>query len=254
MPNLYGSNVKKDIKDFKKLWSKEYSPDELKIYPTSIIRNTVLEKYYKENQYKPYTYKELLELFTKILPLTPRYTRLTRIVRDIPSNEIVDGNRFTNFRQIAEKEILKQGKKIQDIRSREIKGESVSKSNLELEVIKYNTTVSKEYFLSYKTKDTDRICAFLRLSIPTRDTYIEELHNTAIIREIHVYGSVVNIGRGSSGESQHLGLGKDLLQLTYSVAKKEGLNRVSVISAIGTKEYYRKRGFKEEGLYMVKEI
>jgi elongator complex protein 3 len=254
MPNLYGSDVKKDIKDYKKLWSKEYHPDELKIYPTSIIPNTVLERYYREGKYKPYTKKELLEVFTNILPNTPRYCRLTRIIRDIPSNEIVDGNKYTNFRQIAEEEIKRKGKKIQDIRNREIKREKVSLEDIELEIIKYNTTISKEHFISYITKDTDKICSFLRLSLPIKETYIEELKDSAIIREVHVYGSVVNIGKESSGESQHLGLGKKMIQIAEDISKKNRYRNISVISAVGTKEYYRNRGFKDTGLYMSKTL
>ncbi len=254
MPNLYGSNVKKDISDYKRLWERDFRPDELKIYPTSIIRNTVLEKYFNEGKYSPYSKEELLELFVNILPLTPRYTRLTRIVRDIPSEEIISGNRSTNFRQIAEKEIERLGKKIQDIRSREIRNESVTWDNLELEVIKYDTSVSKEFFISYKTKDTDRICSFLRLSIPKKDTYIEELKDSAIIREVHVYGNVVNIGKESKGESQHLGLGKKMIKIAEDVSKENGFNKISVISAIGTREYYHKRGFKNTSLYMIKPL
>lgn len=252
MPNLYGSSVKKDIKDFKKLWSKDFQPDELKIYPTSIIRNTLLEKYFKEGKYIPYTYEELLELFVNILPTTPRYCRLTRIVRDIPAEEIVSGNKSSNFRQIAEKEILKQRKRIQDIRSREIKDESITWDDIELESIKYDTSVSKEYFISYRTKKTDRICSFLRLSIPKKKTYIEELRGSSIIREVHVYGNVVDIGKDSSGESQHLGLGKKMIEIAEDISMKEGFKNISVISAIGTKEYYKNRGFEEDGLYMSK--
>ncbi len=254
MPNLYGSDVKKDIKDYKKLWSEDFRPDELKIYPTSIIRNTVLEKYYKENKYLPYTYEQLLNLFVNILPLTPRYTRLTRIVRDIPANEIVSGNKSSNFRQIAEKEIARLGEKIQDIRSREIKGESVTWDNLELEVIKYDTSISKEYFISYKTKDTDRICSFLRLSIPKKETYITELKNSSIIREVHVYGKLVNIGNKSKGESQHLGLGKKMIKKAEEISKENGLKKISVISAIGTKEYYKEREFVPTNMYMSKTL
>ena len=254
MPNLYGSSVKKDIEDYKKLWEREYSPDELKIYPTSIIKDTLLEKYYKEGNYKPYTREELLKLFVKILPTTPRYTRLTRIIRDIPSNEIIDGNKNTNFRQIAEKELQRLNKKIQDIRSREIKEDKVGWDDLELETIKYNTTISTEYFISYRTRKTDRICSFLRLSLPQKDSYIKEIRGSAIIREVHVYGSLVNIGNDSSGESQHLGLGKKMIEISEGIAKKNKFNRISVISAIGTKEYYRNRGFGDTGLYMIKDI
>jgi len=254
MPNLYGSDVKKDIKDFKKLWIKDFRPDKLKIYPTSIIRNTVLENYFNEKKYLPYSHEQLLNLFVNILPTTPRYARLTRIVRDIPAEEILSGNKSSNFRQIAEKEIERLGKKIQDIRSREIRNESVSWDSLELEVIKYDTSVSKEYFISYKTKDTDKICSFLRLSIPKRNTYIDELKDSSIIREVHVYGNVVNIGEYSKGESQHLGLGKKMLQIAEDISKKEGFKKISVISAVGTREYYHKRGFKNASLYMIKPV
>lgn len=258
MPNLYAASLENDIKDYSKLFTKEYSPDELKIYPTSIIPNTPLSQLYKEGKYSPYTKEELLKLFVNILPKTPRYVRLTRIVRDIPSNEILDGNKYTNFRQIAEKEISKQNKKIEDIRSREIRNRKVSFNDLELETIKYNTTVSTEYFISYKTKDTGQICSFLRLSLPnkklSRDNFIEELRNGAVIREVHVYGSVVNIGKESNGQSQHLGLGKKMIEISENIASKNRFNTISVISAIGTKEYYRKRGFSDNGLYMSKNI
>jgi len=254
MPNLYGSDVKKDIKDYKKLWNREYHPDELKIYPTSIIKDTLLEKYYREGNYKPYTKKQLLDVFVNILPTTPRYTRLTRIVRDIPSDEIIDGNKSTNFRQIAEEEILKKGKKLQDIRSREIKDKDITWEDLKLETIKYQTTVSTEYFISYKTKETDKICSFLRLTLPKKDSYIEEIKGSAIIREVHVYGSLVNIGKDSSGEPQHLGLGKKMIKIAENISRKNKFKKLSVISAIGTKEYYRKRGFEDIELYMVKDI
>ena len=254
MPNLFGSTVKKDIRDFKRLWKKEYLPDELKIYPTSIIKNTLLEQYYQDGKYKPYTKEELLSLFVNILPKTPRFVRLTRIIRDIPSNEIVDGNKLTNFREIAEKEIKKLNKKIQDIRSREIRGEKITWDNIELETIKYKTTVSTEYFISYKTKDTDKICAFLRLSIPKVKPFIKEISDSTMIREVHVYGPLVNIGEDGSGQSQHSGLGKRMIEIAQQISLDRGFQKMSVISAVGTKEYYRKRGFKDNSLYMTKEV
>jgi len=253
MPNLYGSTVKKDIGDFKKLWSKDFCPDELKIYPTSIIKNTVLEKYFNEGKYTPYTYNELLFLFTSILPLTPRYCRLSRIVRDIPAGEIVSGNKISNFREIAEKEILKKGKKLQDIRSREIKEEDITLNDLEREIITYRTSVSKEYFISYKTKDSDKICSFLRLSIPKKEPFIDELKNSSIIREVHVYGNVVNIGEKGNGNAQHLGLGTKMIKIAEDISRKNGFRKISVISAVGTREYYRKLQFIDEVLYMSKE-
>ena len=258
MPNLYKSNVKKDIRDYKKLWKKDISPDELKIYPTSVVPNTYLAKLYEDGLYDPYTEKELVNVLSNTMPLTPRYCRLSRIIRDIPSNEIVAGNKKTNLRQIVEGYISRNGKKLNDIRSREIKNESVGWDNLELEIIKYSTSIGKEYFLSYKTKDTDKICGFLRLCIPNvyyrKNNYIEELRDSSLIREVHVYGKVMSLDVDSSGESQHLGLGKKLIEKAEEITKKNNISSISVISAIGTREYYKKRGFEMGEMYMRKEI
>jgi elongator complex protein 3 len=258
MPNLYGSNLKRDIKDYRKLWSKDYSPDELKIYPTSILPDTELFELYNKGDYKPYTENELLEYFTKTLPHTPRYVRLTRIIRDIPSDEIVAGNKATNFRQIAEQRIEELGLKIEDIRSREIKDEEISWDDIEEEILTYKTSISTEYFISYKTKVDDKICGFLRLSIPkkgvSKNNFIEELRDSSIIREVHVYGTSVNIGEDSEGQPQHLGLGKELIKRAEEISKENGFKRISVISAIGTRKYYEKRGFERGELYMNKAL
>ena len=258
MPNLYTSTVRKDILDYKKLWGKDFCPDEVKIYPTSVIANTYLYFLYTQGKYKPYTEEELLDVLTNTMPLTPRYCRLSRIIRDIPSEEIMGGNKKTNLRQIAEDAIKEKGKKLNDIRSREIKNERVSWENLALEVVKYKTSTGVEYFLSYKTKDADKICGFLRLSIPDtrnrKDNYITELRDTAIIREVHVYGKVMSLNVNSNGESQHLGLGKRLIEQAEDISKRESFKSISVISAIGTREYYRKRGFELGKLYMMKPI
>ncbi len=254
MPNLYGSNVQKDIEDYQRLWEKDVSPDELKVYPTSIIANTELHNVYQQGGYHPYTHDELLEVLVATLPQTPRYCRLTRIVRDIPSPDIVAGNKLTNFRQIAEQAIMQQGGKLQDIRAREIKSREVTFDELKLEVLNYPTSVGDEYLLSYTTKDTDQIAGFLRLCIPERSLssshFIPELKNTAIIREIHVYGQVLGIGQKAKGESQHLGLGTKLIEQAKARARKKGFKELAVISAIGTREYYLKKGFIQGNLYM----
>ena len=258
MPNLYGSSVKKDIADYKKLWSKKFSPDELKIYPTSIIENTKLHELYLKDIYKPYTDEELEYVLKRILPLTPRYCRLTRIIRDIPAGDIVAGNKRSNLRQIVEMSLKKDGIFVEDIRNREIKGESIDLKDLVLERIEYETTVSKEIFLSYNTKVSDKICGFLRLSLPKkkykRKHFLKEIEGCSLIREVHVYGKVLGIKDRSSGESQHLGLGKKLIGIAEEISKDYGFEKISVISAIGTREYYRKRGFSDGELYMEKKL
>jgi elongator complex protein 3 len=256
MPSLYGSSVRRDISDYRKLWGRNFCPDELKIYPVSVMEGTPLHQLYLEGKYIPYNNDELTYVLKKVLPLTPRYCRLTRIIRDIPSNEIVAGSKRTNLRQIVEEELKEEGIVVEDIRSREIREEDIELEKLELEEICYMTSTSKEVFLSYRTKDTDRICAFLRLSIPKgryrRKHFLKELEGLAIIREVHVYGKVVGIKERGSGESQHLGLGSRLIERAESIARDNGFNGISVISAIGTREYYRDRGFKERELYMKK--
>lgn len=252
MPNLYGSTPELDINDYKSLWDPEIRPDELKIYPTSIIANTELYDLFLKGKYQPYTHEQLLHVLTEIMPTTPRYCRLTRVVRDIPSTDIVAGNKLTNFRQIAEEELNKKGTPCQCIRCREIKAREVTEDELQLEEIKFKTPVSTEYFLSYRTKSDDKICGFLRLSLPnqTDEHFIKELEGKSIIREIHVYGQVVGIGKTLEGKSQHLGLGTRLIERSKEISRDAGFNEISVISAIGTREYYRKKGFADDGLYM----
>jgi elongator complex protein 3 len=258
MPNLYGSDIKQDIEDYKNLWTEDFYPDELKIYPTSIIPNTKLAKLYKNNEYKPYSRNQLLEYFVNTLPHTPRFVRLTRIVRDIPSDEIVAGNKASNFRQIAENKIKELDLEIEDIRNREIKNEEISWDDIKEEIIEYKTSISTEYFISYITKSGGKICGFLRLSIPkeniSKNNFIQELRDSCVIREVHVYGTLVNIGKDSKGQAQHLGLGKKLIERSEEISKDNGFKKISVISAIGTREYYEKRGFERGELYMGKNL
>lgn len=249
MPNLHGSTVEKDIRDYQRLWESEISPDELKIYPTSIIEHTELFELYKRGKYLPYSYDELLSVLTSIMPKTPRYCRLTRVVRDIPSPDIVAGNKLTNFRQIVEEQLKKDGNPCQCIRCREIKETTIRAKDLEKEVIEYTTPVSREFFLSFRTKDTDKITGFLRLSLPTVKNFQTELEGESMIREIHVYGQVVGIGTRSEGRPQHLGQGSSLIELAKGISKKAGYDGMAVISSIGTREYYRKKGFENGELY-----
>jgi len=240
MPNLYGSSVEKDIKDFQKLFNdKKYKPDELKIYPCSLLKSAELMSYYKKGLWKPYTKKELLRVLAKVFELTPRYCRITRVIRDIPSPEIVVGNKKTNFRQIVEEYLRSKNIKSEDIRAREIRDKRVSFKDLKLNIVKYNTSVSREYFLEYIT-DKDEIVGFLRLSLSK---------DTAMIREVHVYGQSMEIGKKREGKAQHVGLGKSLIKKALEIAKENSFRKVLVISSVGTREYYRKLGFKDDGLY-----
>lgn len=264
MANLYGSSVEKDKKDYQKLFEDiNFRPDELKIYPCSLISSAELMQYYKKGLWHPFEYQELLDVLSYCLLHTPEYCRLTRVIRDIPSTDIVEGNKLTNFRQIAEQKLEKAGKKSVDIRAREIKNIIFDQSKLRLEEVKYKTSTSNEIFLQYviddKKNEIDdsaktKIVAFLRLSLPIKNGFISELENSAIIREVHVYGTVVDIGKQRDEKAQHLGLGKKLVKRAMEISKENNFGKLAVISAVGTREYYKQRGFKSGELYQIMKL
>jgi len=252
MANLYGSTPENDINDFKDLFSDpDFKPDELKLYPCSLIGSADLMQYYNKGLWKPYSYEELLHVISSSISQTPEYCRLTRVIRDIPSPDIVVGNKLTNFRQIAEDKLKQLGEISKDIRAREIRGEEFSEDEIKFKVTDYKTSVSNEKFLQFivHKNGQEKILGFLRLSLPTSKQFIEELVDSAMIREIHVYGNVANIGERTKGEVQHLGLGTKLINKAKQFSKELGYKKLNVISAIGTKEYYRKKGFSDGDLY-----
>lgn len=253
MANLYGSNVELDKEDYLELFSDpDFCPDELKIYPCSLINSAELMQYYKRGEWHPYSQEELLDVLTFCLLNTPKYCRLTRVIRDIPSTDIVVGNKKTNFRQIAEQALEKAHQKSQDIRAREIRGEQYKKETIQLSEVEYKTSSTIEKFIQFtakNNKDEEKLLAFLRLSLPNDNSFLEELHNSALIREVHVYGETVGVGQKDTEKAQHLGLGTKLIAEALRISKEAGYKKIQVISAIGTREYYRKKGFSDGDLY-----
>ena len=255
MPNLYGSTVEKDKADFLKLFSDpDFCPDELKLYPCSLIESAELMQQYQAGTWRPYSREELLEVLVFAVSNTPEYCRLTRIVRDIPSTDIVVGNKTTNFREVVDASMIESKIKSKDIRAREVKGQGIDPSSLVLSELKYQTSVGKEVFLQWNGQTVgknpeEKIAGFLRLSLPLATPPIDELLNCAIIREVHVYGQAVPVGDKKNEHSQHLGLGTKLIDRAKELAKKAGYKKIAVISAIGTREYYKKLGFDQKWLY-----
>ncbi|MBP9758960.1 tRNA uridine(34) 5-carboxymethylaminomethyl modification radical SAM/GNAT enzyme Elp3 [Candidatus Dojkabacteria bacterium] len=251
MGNLYGSTLKKDIQDYKKLFEgNNFHPDELKIYPCMLVETAELMEYYQKGLWKPFDSEEMLELLNATITATPEYCRLTRVIREFSSKDIVDGVKNSNFRQLSEDDLDKSGIIRKDIRSREIKDTNITYDDLKLNIIDYETSVSNEKFIQYVTNE-NKIAGFLRLSLPKlkKHPYITELDNASIIREIHVYGKSIKVGVKSKGNAQHLGLGTKLIEIAKGITIKEKYDKIAVISAIGTREYYRKRGFVDGELY-----
>ena len=256
MPNLYGSSPAADLDDYVKLFGDhDFRPDELKIYPCSLIESAELMGQYQSGEWRPYSHEELLELLVACFERTPEYCRLTRVIRDIPGTDIVDGNKVTNFRQLVERELERRGSRSRDIRAREIRRKQVTSTDLQLDTVSYRSSIGEEIFLQYITAERD-IVGFLRLSLPdtSEAPLLDELRDCAMIREVHVYGLALGIGATLAGRAQHAGLGKRLIEKAAAKAAARGFRRLAVISAIGTREYYRARGFADGDLYQIREL
>ena len=256
MPNLLGATLESDKADFAKLWQDGYAPDELKIYPTQLLENAELYQYWKRGEYTPYTTEELVDLLADIKTTIPDYCRVNRVIRDIPSIHVVEGNKRTSLRQDVHAEMKKRGTVCRCIRCREVRTQKVELETLTFGDFIYHPASAEEHFLTYTTPD-DHIAGYLRLSLPDQNSPslgIRDLENAAIIREVHVYGQSLPVGSERSGAAQHIGLGTLLLEHADHIAGTLGFKRVAVIAAIGTRNYYEKRGFKRGELYMVKEL
>ncbi len=255
MPNMYGSTPSKDLKMFRDIYSDgNYMPDMVKIYPCVVNEFADLYKLYQQKKYKPYTDKQLLELLKKIKKITPPWVRITRLVRDIPEESIIAGNKITNLRQLIQEQAKQEGWSCQCIRCREAGHQPEQSSKIKFNEVHYQANGGQEYFLNFESKDKKVLYAFLRLRLP-RDSQkpsLPELKDAALIREIHTYGQLVGLGK--KGEVQHLGLGKKLLAEAEKTARKQGYKKIAVISGIGVREYYKKNGYRLEGTYMVKDL
>jgi elongator complex protein 3 len=255
MPNLYGATPESDREDFGRLWQ-GFCPDEIKIYPNQLLANAELYEYWQRGEFHPYTTEQLIDLIADIKPSIPRYCRVNRVIRDIPSTNVVDGNRRTSLRQDIHDEMKRRGTHCECVRCREVRGGMVDIALLKLNDLVYPCDRAEEHFISYETPD-DKLAGFVRLSLPYKDapqTGLIDLQDAALIREVHVYGQSLAVGAEKVGAAQHAGLGTHLLQQAEAVAKEKGFTRLAVISAVGTRQYYLERGFERGGLYLVKSI
>ncbi len=258
MPNLLGATLESDREDFARLWAGGYAPDEIKIYPCQLLSNADLYAYWQRGEYHPYTTEELIALIADIKPGIPLYCRVNRVIRDIPSTNVVEGNRRTSLRGDVLAELERRGQRCRCIRCREVRGEPVRPGELELSDVAYPASHAEEHFLQFVTPE-DRIAAYLRLSLPGPgapdvSSALPDLSGAALVREVHVYGQSLPVGSEQSGAAQHIGLGTRLLERAAAIARARGYRRLAVIAAIGTRLYYQSRGFALGQNYMVKEI
>ncbi|MBV7338495.1 tRNA uridine(34) 5-carboxymethylaminomethyl modification radical SAM/GNAT enzyme Elp3 [Chloroflexi bacterium TSY] len=260
MPNLFGATPEKDRADFERFFADPaICPDELKIYPCSLIKDTELYTRWQAGEYYPYTEKELVELLVQIKPTIRPYTRVNRLFRDIPAHHIEAGVKLSNLREVVHEELARRGQKCGCIRCREVKRRQIKRDELELQVYRYATDLTQEHFLQFVTNRQSEqpglIAGFLRLSLPNEPLvgsrqFLPEITESAMIREVHVYGPALSLGSEKAGAAQHVGLGTQLIDEARHISRSLGFRHISVIAAIGTQQYYAERGFRMGELYM----
>ena len=264
MVNLLGSTPAADKADYLRfVGSGPFQPDEVKLYPCALIAGTRLMGKHESGEWEPYTEGELLDVLASDIVATPVFCRVSRMIRDFSSNDIVAGNKKPNLRQMVERRLSETGQvRVREIRYREIGSDAPDPAELELDVVAYTTPTSQERFLQWVTPG-GKIAGFLRLSLPDQRFVAECAKRygddapvglrVAMIREVHVYGVAARVGQEGVA-AQHRGLGRALVARACELSREAGFERINVISAVGTREYYRSLGFADHGFYQQKAL
>lgn len=271
MVNLLGATPESDKADYLRLCNDAaFQPDEVKLYPCVLVEGTGLCERFEDHTWQPYSEPSLVDVLVSDTCATPAFTRISRMIRDISAPDIKAGNKKVNLRQLVEQRIDSEGLATAEIRHREVSLANVAAEDLSLEVVEYETTATSERFLQWVTSQ-GKIAGFLRLSLPhanaiaqlneeyeTATSKTAEQRHTlpfplqvgeAMIREVHVYGRVEKLQHAGINNAQHRGLGTQLVNRACELASRAGYQRINVISAVGTRGYYRKLGFYDNGLY-----
>jgi elongator complex protein 3 len=248
MPGLPLTDEQRDLAGFKELFEDpDYRPDMLKLYPCMVAPGTALYYEWKAGKFTPLTADQAAQLIVKMKQFIPRYCRVQRILRDVPTKMWASGVEFTNLRQYIHQ---RYKPKCECIRCREPMGREIDHKSARLNVQEYEANGGKEFFVSIDDTRNDIILGFCRLRFPSQFLREEITKDSALIRELHVYGTATAIGE--EGAIQHKGYGKMLMAEAEKIAQQHDKNKMIVISGIGARQYYKKLGYKKEGPYMVK--
>ncbi len=252
MPGLPGMTKEMDSEDYRELFANaDYMPDAIKIYPTSVLKGTGLYGIWKAGKYRPLSAEDAADIIVEAKRHVPKWCRIMRVQRDIPSTVIDAGPNMTNMRQLVEKKLKEKGLKCRCIRCREPREKQVDWDAVKLLREDYEAGGGKEIFLSFEDTKNDLLLGFCRLRIVPESHREEIPENSAGIRELHVYGQAVPLGE--SGDLQHKGLGRKLMAEAERIAKEEfNCRKMLVISGIGAREYYYKLGYQRDGVYVSK--
>ncbi len=261
MPGLF-SDFQRDLRIFKRIFSDErFKPDMIKIYPCLVTKGSKIHEMWQKGDYQPYTTEEAADLIVEMKKILPKWVRTMRIQRDIPSPLIEAGVKKSNlgelvYRKLQEKSLTCQCIRCREVGHQESQGFIPQSDNIKLLRENYPAGKGQEIFLSFEDPQSNILIGFLRLRMPSDKAHREEVDNkTALVRELHVYGPMVQLGDKEDDLWQHRGYGEDLLKEAEKIAREEyGKNKLLVSSGVGARNYYRKFGYRIEGPYMSKKI
>ncbi len=252
MPNLPGSTPEHDVEMARIMYQDpRFKPDFVKIYPVQVIPGTELYQEWLDGKFETYDDETMIQVLKQIKLITPPWVRIDRLVRDISKQWVKAGTHKTNMRQLIQQQLKQEGKACQCIRCREIKNQKYNETP-QLITREIDTLGGDEFMFSFEANN--HLYSLLRLRLPHSEEKIlfPELEGAALIREVHTFGVVVPVDAQDAEKPQHKGLGRKLIQQAETVARHHGYRKIAVISAIGTRNYYRKLGYQLEGLYMTK--
>jgi elongator complex protein 3 len=250
MPGLPLTEKQQDIDGMKQLFSdQDYRPDMIKLYPCMVAPGTALYHQYQQKKFQPLTTQQAAERIIEFKKICPEYCRIQRIQRDVPTKYWEAGVDRTNLRQYIH-ETYKP--RCRCIRCREPQGKKIDWNNIKINVTEYDASNGTEFFIAAEDTTNDIIIGFCRLRFPFQFLRGEITKQSALIRELHVYGTATAIGE--DGLVQHRGWGKKLMQTAEKIAQEHHKDKIIVIAGVGVREYYQKLGYYKEGPYMVKEL
>ena len=264
MPGLPGSSFERDLEGFREIFTNsQFKPDMIKLYPCLVIKGTKVFDWWKKGDYRPYNTEEASQLIAELKKLVPPWIRIMRVQRDIPAKLIEAGVKLSNLRQIALEKLGAEGGRCRCIRCREVGHKWLrdkvkpDPDTIEIQTIMEGASGGKELFISAEDPVNDVLIGFVRLRIPSEKATRTEISSekTAIVRELRVYGPLVPVGKHSVGAWQHKGYGGILLSEAERAAMEDyNRNKIVVISALGTKQYYKQFGYSYDGPYVSKQL
>jgi len=256
MLGLPGSSEKKDLAGLGVLFRNScFRPDMLKIYPCMVFRGTRLYSMWKKGKYRPMTTKQAAKVIASFKSsIVPRYVRIMRVQRDIPTMFSEAGVDKTNLRQYVQQAMKAKKTRCRCIRCREA-GRMGRKITVGIiKTTEYAASGGTEFFIEAADKNSDALIGYCRMRFPSAALRKEISKDTAVIREVHIYAPLVGIGKKSGESLQHRGTGAKLIKEAENMAARHKKKKMLVISGIGARQYFRKFGYRKEGPYMSKKL